>query len=394
MQYRLENPTRRNMRILTIVLVALCVCPISFAQSDTSRMKIAVLELEDKGIGGQVVSLLPGVVSKQLSSYGLFDIISREDIRRMLSNEQDKMMLGCDDAGCLAEIGGALGAEAIVTGDVGKIGNKIIINLQRINIRDAKVEMRAERQFEGPPAKLLDEVRIAAHLVVKDLLKQASGDLIVSISEPGADVSLDGNLVGISPVKKLDIPAGPHDIRVKKDGFVTWVRSIKVAPHRTQMLDVTLIPSASFIKKYEDRAQSMRRWAWITAAAFAVFEGSALGLRTYTWQKIDPIANDYNNGDYGDLTQKEYYDKYRDDIRLGDKLDYTALGLGIGGALLGAVSVYLFIEGDNPDRYMRFRDLDNSEKPSESKKTSSLVPDSGSLVPLAGGGTMTFVWKF
>ena len=390
---RTENHKRYSVFLL-ILLPVITSGPISFAESASSRMKIAVLDLEDKGVGGQVVSLLPGVVSKQLSTYGLFDVISREDIRRMLSNEQDKMMLGCSDTDCLAEIGGALGAEAIVTGDVGKIGNKVIINLQRINIRDARVEMRAERQFEGPPAKLLDEVRIAAHMVVKDLLKQASGDLIVSVSEPGADVSVDGNIMGVSPVKKMQLPAGPHDVRVKKEGFVTWARSMKVIPHGTQMLDVTLIPSAAFIEKYEEKAKSMRRWAWITAASFFVMEGSALGLRIFTWQEIDPIANDYNNGDYGDLTQQEYYDKYRDRIKLGDKLDYTALGLGIGGALVGVLSIYLFVEGQDPDRYIRFRNIEEGGKTEKAQKTSSLVPESGSLTPMPGGAAFTLAWKF
>lgn len=349
------------------------------------RLKIAVLDLGDKGVGGEVVSLLPAVISKQLSSYGLFEVLSRDDIRKMLSHEQDKALLGCDDAGCMADIGGALGAEALVAGDVGKVGDKYLINLQRIAIRDAEVENRAARQFEGPASQLLEETRLATHELVADLLEAASGRLVMSVSEEGADVSVDGDVVGTSPLQPLELPAGPHEVRVDKEGFVTWARTVRVKPDASEVLDVTLMPSASFIAAYEQRAGSMRRWAWITAAAFLAFEAAAVGMRIYTWQEIDPIERDYNDGEYRGLTQEEFYDKYEDDVDLGETLDYTALGLGIGGLALGAISLYLFIEGEDPDRYQRFRSADTA---------AALLPDRAGFAPAAGGGRFSLAWEF
>lgn len=37
--------------------------------------------------------------------------------------------MGCGDSSCLAEIAGAMGAEFVVFGDVGKLGETFVINL-------------------------------------------------------------------------------------------------------------------------------------------------------------------------------------------------------------------------------------------------------------------------
>ena len=372
--------------LLASSLLGLIVVGQASAQETQSLMKIAVLDLGDKGVGGQVVSLVPSVITHQLSTYGLFDVLSREEIRKMLSHEQDKMLMGCDDASCMAEIGGALGAEALVTGDLGKVGDKILINLQLIDIRNAKVIKRNSREVTGGPGQLLDEVRVATHGLVEGLLKAASGKLLFSVSEEGADISVDGNVVGVSPMPSMALPAGPHDVRVKKGGFVSWARTVPIQPNATEMVEVNLIPSANFIEAYEDKASGMRRWAWITAAGFLVFEGAALGLRLFTWQKYDPIVDDYNDENFGTYADAQsYYEHYKDDIKLADTLDYTALGLAVTGAVLGGISLYFFLEGEDPDHYEQFRGIQGEDSRSAVK---------AEFLPLPGGGAVAVGWDF
>jgi hypothetical protein len=338
---------RRILLAGTLVLVS------ATAQAEKSRL--AVLDLQDKGVGPEVASLLTSVASNRLSEIGIFQVISREDIKNMLSHQQDQILLGCVDESCLVQIGGALGAENLVAGAVGKVGEKYIIGLQRIDVRGAKVVKRVEREFEGSRDKLLYEVRNAAYKVVEDILVERSGRLILSVSEEGADVSVDGKTVGTSPLPGMEIPAGPRDLRVSKKGFVDWVRTVQVEPRQTRMEEVNLIPSAAFIEKYEGRTFSMRRWAWITLATFVALEAGAAGLRTYTFLQYDPIEDDYNQGNYGNLTQNEYYDKYKPDMDRAEIMDYAALSLAVAGVAVGIVSAYLFLEGEDPDRYERFR---------------------------------------
>jgi hypothetical protein len=342
------------------------------APAQAGKSRLAVLDLKDKGVGPDVASLLTSVASNRLSEIGIFQVISREDIKNMLSHQQDQILLGCVAEDCLVKIGGALGAENLVAGTVGKVGDKYVISLQLIDVRATKVVKRVEREFAGSRDKLLEETRNAAYRVVEDVLVAQSGKVILSVSEEGADISVDGKTGGTSPLAALEIPAGPRDIRVSKQGFVDWVRTVQVEPRQTQMEEVTLIPSATFIADYEGRTASMRRWAWITLATFIALEAGAAGLRTYTFLEYDPIEDDYNSGNYGSLTQSEYYDKYQSDMDRAEIMDYAALSMAIAGIAVGVVSAYLFLEGEDPDRYERFRGV-------------NIVP---------GGKSVTLGWEF
>jgi hypothetical protein len=49
------------------------------------------------------------------------------------------------------------------------------------------------------------------------------------VSTPsGADIEVDGNFVGSTP-STLSLPAGDHNISVKKAGFTTWNRKMSVS---------------------------------------------------------------------------------------------------------------------------------------------------------------------
>ncbi|HOX44565.1 MAG TPA: PEGA domain-containing protein [Myxococcota bacterium] len=361
------------------VWVVLCAAAPAAAQERATVAKLAVLDLGDKGVGTDLVALMSASVARQLSSYGVFEVITRADVGKMLLHVQDKLSAGCSSPDCLVQVGDVLGAEKLVAGEVGLVGKRYLISLQRMDVKKGVVENRVQREFEGPLEKIREEVRLATHQLVEDLLKLESGTLLLQVSEEGADVSLDGTVVGTSPLKGLSVPAGPHEVRVSKQGFVAWARTLQMRPRSTEALEARLIPSAEFIQAYEDKAFSMRRWAWISFATFAVLEGAALGLRLYTWQKYDPIEADYE--DLVDPAERyQFYQDHVDQIRLAEKLDYAALGSALVGVVLGGVSLYLFLEGEDPDRYELFREA-------------SVAPQVG-LSPLPGGANLSLGWSF
>ncbi len=74
------------------------------------------------------------------------DTISRSGIASIIGFEKQKQMLGCSaDAGCIAELGGALGVDFMLTGQVGQIGSQFHIALQLVDTRKARVAARASR---------------------------------------------------------------------------------------------------------------------------------------------------------------------------------------------------------------------------------------------------------
>jgi hypothetical protein len=53
------------------------------------------------------------------------------------------------------------------------------------------------------------------------------GKLSVSSVPDGADIEIDGGFVGNTP-SDVQVPEGEHRVSVKKTGFTTWERKMKI----------------------------------------------------------------------------------------------------------------------------------------------------------------------
>lgn len=64
--------------------------------------------------------------------------------------------------------------------------------------------------------------------VVTSAVAPTSGKLQLASDPPGADIEVDGSFVGNTP-SEIEIAAGDHTIAVKKAGFKSWERNLKVS---------------------------------------------------------------------------------------------------------------------------------------------------------------------
>jgi len=123
------------------------------------RLKVAALEIKpERGVDAGVARLLDEVILAQLSDD--YDVLGKSDISSMLGFEQQKQMLGCsEEASCLAEVGGALGVDYIVSGNLGQVGSLYLINLKLLDATKAKVIKRVSETVEAKEEKLLMGVK-------------------------------------------------------------------------------------------------------------------------------------------------------------------------------------------------------------------------------------------
>src|SRR6185436_17184996 len=117
---------------------------------------------------------LMSTISQTLEELGPFKAITSADIMQMLALESLKQSVGCSEASCLAEIGGAIGADYMISGSLLEMGGAWIIQLQLMNIGAARVEDRVSRDFKGTGVGLFDEMKIATKMVVRSILAQKS----------------------------------------------------------------------------------------------------------------------------------------------------------------------------------------------------------------------------
>lgn len=127
-------------------------------------IKVSVMDLKAEiGIDEKIVNLLYEVSLTEFQKYKNVSIISKTDIASMLKHEAQKELTGCNEDSCMAEIGGALGVDKVVLGNVGKIGESYTISFKLMDIRNAKVEKRVSRTIPANQDKLVPLVKVLAN---------------------------------------------------------------------------------------------------------------------------------------------------------------------------------------------------------------------------------------
>lgn len=103
------------------------------------RTKIAVLDVEQTGNQADRAKLLTQIIVGDLPKLASADVLGSSEIRQMLGFERQRQLLGCKEDSCLAELGGALGVDYLVTGQLGKLGSRFRFDLRLIDARKSKV---------------------------------------------------------------------------------------------------------------------------------------------------------------------------------------------------------------------------------------------------------------
>jgi hypothetical protein len=100
-------------------------------------------------------------------------VLTPADVSALLGAEKTRQMLGCAESGCMAELGGALGADRVVHGSLGRVGESLVVNLSALDPRRARAAASASERLRGAGDEALLDVLPA--LVDALLAEPASG---------------------------------------------------------------------------------------------------------------------------------------------------------------------------------------------------------------------------
>lgn len=331
--------------------------PEPVASARAGKIKVAVLDLIPNGTSPELAASLTSVIASELEHLEVFSIISRQEIRAMLSHEAEKQALGCDaGSSCLADIGGALGVRYLVSGNVGRIGDAYTLNLALSDVEKATVEGRVTENVKEQ-GKLLDVAARSSKVLVAKILSDRQATLIVTCPERGATVKIDGQAIGVTPLPRRKIGWGPHLLEIEKTGFVSSIEDFTVQTKGFIERQVTMIPSPDFLQGYEGSASKMRLGAWLTTGA-ATLAVVGAGYFQFAYNRT---ADDFKTSldRYNALANKRQEDfaplqtkKTQAEGQLGNARILSGLGLAFA---VGAT--YFWIAGEDPDRYARYREL-------------------------------------
>jgi hypothetical protein len=149
---------------------------------------------------------------------------------------------GCDAVGCPESNLSALGATHLLRSRVQIEGRDYAITLELVRVGAAPEPYRLEESCEicGVEAVATAvEARVTAFSSILESTPAADGKIEIRTSPAGARVSIDGIVVGSTPIA-IDFAPGEHAIEIQKLGYFPHHQRIEVHPGEPSELDLVL----------------------------------------------------------------------------------------------------------------------------------------------------------
>lgn len=128
----MPQPRRAPGTLVPGLLVALALLVLTSSSHASSRL--AVMDLRpQEGVTAAEARTLTGLLRTALHQTEAFALINREDLEEIARNYQIELTV-CDDDACLLRLGTLVGAQLLVTGDVGKVFEEFVVNLRLVDL--------------------------------------------------------------------------------------------------------------------------------------------------------------------------------------------------------------------------------------------------------------------
>jgi hypothetical protein len=197
------------------------------------------------------------------------------------------------------------------------------------------------------------------------------GRLRLVADEGDIHVTLDGRARGVYR-QSIDMPAGPHMLKLERAGFETLERSTQVPSREEVVVKVALRPTPETRAAYVSHARSYRHWAYGALVSGIVVAGGSTGLALWSNGKLSdaestlsqiqkesvfrgngPCDRSYalTNAQIA-LCDRRMSDA-KDDVSKYRNLRTTGIIGAAGGAALLGVGVTLLLLSPDPARYDR-----------------------------------------
>jgi hypothetical protein len=186
---------------------------------------VLVMEMKSSSVDADTLRTITSTLAVSVSKRPGLSVLTGEDVKKLAEVEADKQMLGCDPSAtsCLAEIAGAMGADLVLYGDIGKLGELYVVNLNLFEAGAAKAVGRQSVQ-----SKAFDESFIAQlDITVRNLFAPLTGE----------SSGLGSGSVGTAAVPTIDVDAlkqsGLKSINIKAEQALEAALDAQESDHAT-----------------------------------------------------------------------------------------------------------------------------------------------------------------
>lgn len=204
---------------------------------------VAIVALQPLGTEQQVADRLEEILRAEVSRLRGLQLQKTEHTQAC----GDKAMAPakrCDGASaCLSAIGAACKVQRVMFGTVASLGDSHVLDLKVVEVRTRSEQARKSVVLSGDKALMIEAVReVSAELLVPE---DFVGSLEIRLARPGAEVFVDGQSVGTTPLPPLQrLKPGPHGLKIALKGYGDFDRFVDVRFDRTTVVNVSLSGNA------------------------------------------------------------------------------------------------------------------------------------------------------
>lgn len=228
--------------VLIGLLVYFLLSQLIFAQP----IPVAILELEVAGIETTAKTGLTHRLRAELLGTGQFNVMERQRMESILTEQGFQQTGACSDDACLVEAGKILGVSKMIAGSVAKVGSLFEISIRMIDVGSGRILLEVTDATPGPLENVLTKslrtvaLKFAAQAAAPQHELHGLGSLKLRSNPPGARIFLDDRFLSQTTPAVIDsLPAGVHVVRLQKD-LLAATQAVFIVPNETAEIDLQL----------------------------------------------------------------------------------------------------------------------------------------------------------
>jgi hypothetical protein len=215
--------------------VALIAASVTAARAErvVAIAPLSTLGAEDTSAGARK---LTGEIEAAVAALPGTRVVRAQQVSDAIKRAKKPQLRACEgDAACLAELAGLVGAQIVISGEVGGLGESRVVYLAATEngkeLRSTTLAVGGARDDGGGPSGA------AVRLLDPDSYR---GTLRFAIDVAGATVYVNGSKAQLSPRGELALPVGTHAVRVTHPEYHDFVRFIDAEFGKTTDVAVDL----------------------------------------------------------------------------------------------------------------------------------------------------------
>jgi hypothetical protein len=214
-------------------LLVLIAAP-AYADRVVAVAPLSTLGAEDKTAP---TKKLLGQIESAVASLPGTKVIPAAQVTSAIDKAKKPQLKSCeDDEACIAEIGKLVGANLVVTGEVGGLGESRVAYLKITDVAAAR-EVRTTTLAIGGPTAADTPTGAAIRLLDPDKYR---GNVRFEFDVTGATVLVNGTKVQLPRTKEIALPVGTHAVTVTHPQFHNFVKFVDVEYGKTTDVQVAM----------------------------------------------------------------------------------------------------------------------------------------------------------